>query len=139
VDAPHLLYTRPRTRFVASFIGRTNLIPARVSGEEIGFAGLALQAMQIAGPPRQKEGEILLSVRPQSMSLSTAQPEALNGRAALPGAVTRRVFLGETWDYVVRPDGGDLELRVSAPPSQVHEVGSAVWLHLDPQEIVAVE
>ena len=25
VDAPHMLYTRPRTRFVAGFIGRTNL------------------------------------------------------------------------------------------------------------------
>ena len=32
VDAPHLLYTRPRTRFVAGFIGRTNMLEARIEG-----------------------------------------------------------------------------------------------------------
>ena len=31
VDRPHLLYTRPRTRFVAGFIGRTTLLEARLA------------------------------------------------------------------------------------------------------------
>jgi iron(III) transport system ATP-binding protein len=139
VDAPHLLYTRPRTRFVAGFIGRTNLVPALLSGEDIRFGGLVLKTGQIAEPPRGGDGEILLSIRPQSLAIATAPPVTTHGHAAVPAAIHRRVYLGETWDYVVRPEGSDLELRVSAPPSQVHEVGTAVWLLLDPREVVAVE
>src|SRR6185312_2532288 len=37
IDAPHALYTRPRTRFVAGFIGRTNLLEGRIAGERIAF------------------------------------------------------------------------------------------------------
>src|SRR6185503_9670568 len=39
VDDPHTLSTRPKTRFVAGFIGRTNFIDGARSGSEIVFDG----------------------------------------------------------------------------------------------------
>lgn len=49
MDASHFLCTSPRTRFVAGFIGRTNLVKARLEGGEIGFDGCRMQAGQLHG------------------------------------------------------------------------------------------
>jgi len=38
----------------------------------------------------------------------------------------------------MRPRASPSELRVNAPPAQVHEVGQSVWPTLDPQQVVIV-
>ena len=143
VDAPHLLYTRPRTRFVASFIGRTNLLEARIENGEIGFDGFAMKVAQIDPELDGASRSVLLSVRPQSIGLHHDQPTGLGGRLEgrpmIPGTVAQRVFLGETWDYVIQPRGSGIRLRVTAPPLQVHEVGDAVWIDFDPRQLALVE
>ncbi|NKC33524.1 ABC transporter ATP-binding protein [Falsiroseomonas selenitidurans] len=136
VDAPHMLYTRPRTRFVAGFIGRTNLLQAQLRNGEIGFGGIAMQAGQVPGAEAAAGGDILVSVRPQSIGLHRARPDG--GGPVLGGVVAQRTFLGETWDYVVAADGSDLRLRATAPPLQVHDVGERVWLAFDPQQMAMV-
>src|SRR5947208_12410246 len=42
LDEPRTLYARPRTRFVAGFIGRTNFLPAEVRADEVAFDGFAI-------------------------------------------------------------------------------------------------
>jgi len=44
VDDPHTLYNKPKTRFVAGFIGRTNFIEGTSSNGEIAFGPFALPA-----------------------------------------------------------------------------------------------
>ena len=139
VDAPHLLYTRPRTRFVAGFIGRTNLLEARMENGEIGFDGFGLKVAQIDPEPGGGSRPVLLSVRPQSIRLHSDRPSSPGGRPVVPGVVAQRVFLGETWDYVVQPQGSGTRLRVTAPPLQVHEIGDAVWIDFDPKQMALVE
>ncbi|MDJ0390561.1 ABC transporter ATP-binding protein [Roseomonas sp. E05] len=138
VDAPHLIYTQPRTRFVAAFIGRTNLLEGRLANGEIGLDGFTLRAAQLGQEVPEAARPILLSVRPQAMSLYRSQPQLRDGRPLLPATVAQRTYLGESWDYVVRPQESGLQLRVTAPPLQVHEVGEQVWLELDPQQIAVV-
>lgn len=135
VDAPHVIYTRPRTRFVAAFIGRTNLIEGKLHDDEVGLDGFALKLGQIGGAPADLSRPILLSMRPQAMALHRGQPAQRDGFPVLPAVVAQRTYLGESWDYVVRPTQSGLSLRVSAPPLQVHEVGEAVWLEIDPRQI----
>ena len=130
VDAPHLLYTRPRTRFVAGFIGRTNFLAAMRQGDDVICDGFRLPA-GIPGMPAS--GAINLSVRPQNIRL--CESVTVNG---VPARVEMRVFLGETWDYVVVPTGSATKLRVAAPPAQVLEIGTPVWLEFDPEQIVAL-
>ncbi|MGK7867189.1 ABC transporter ATP-binding protein [Falsiroseomonas sp. E2-1-a20] len=136
VDAPHLLYTRPRTRFVAGFIGRTNLLPAQLRNGEVGFGGISMQAGQVPGADTAKGGDILVSVRPQSIGLHRERPAG--SAPMLAGVVSQRTFLGETWDYVVNAEGSDLRLRATAPPLQIHEVGEPVWMAFDPQQMAMV-
>src|SRR5258708_38780194 len=53
VAAPHLLYTKPRTKFVAGFIGRTNLLEARFQNGEIGFDGFSMKTGHIDMAPAE--------------------------------------------------------------------------------------
>ena len=52
VDDPVSLYNRPRTRFVAGFIGRTNFLDGTVEGGMIRFPGFTSAGAR--GPPRRR-------------------------------------------------------------------------------------
>jgi ABC-type Fe3+/spermidine/putrescine transport system ATPase subunit len=134
IDTPFQIYTRPRTRFVASFIGRTNLLQGACGPAEIAFDGFSLKralfADDLPGP------SALFSVRPQSITLHRAAPA--DGACIVPGQVVERAFLGETWDYVVSPSTGGLRLKVSALPHQAFAVDDPVWLAFDPAQMVPI-
>jgi iron(III) transport system ATP-binding protein len=108
VDPPHVLYGKPRSRFVAGFIGRTNFV--------------------------ERDGATY-SLRPQSIGLSLARPAA-NGVEA---EIVDRAYLGEHWDYQVKPLGETRPLRVSTGPNAIFELSQRVWLEIDPAAMVRVE
>ena len=139
VDAPHLLYTRPRTRFVAGFIGRTNLVEADFADGILGFGGVSVAADRLGVAVGGSQRQVLLSIRPQSIALHTVPPSDGNGAILRRASISHRTFLGESWDYVVSVADSTLRLRATAPPLQVHEVGSALWIAIDPDQMVAVE
>jgi iron(III) transport system ATP-binding protein len=138
VDDPFALYNRPRTRFVAGFIGRTNFLEARLAGDRLDLDGFALPARLIERPANADGGPVTLSVRPQSLTLHRTAPPAGDGGVALPAAIVERAYLGEYWDYVVTPQGSAVKLRVTATPAEHHQPGAAVWVRFDPAQIVAI-
>jgi iron(III) transport system ATP-binding protein len=134
VDAPRALYARPRTRFVAGFIGRTNFLDGEARGDAIVFDQFEIPR-RIFADPQALQGRVSFSLRPQSIVLHR-QPPAVSERGAIvPGAVTQRAYLGEHWDYTVRPAGSALALRVTGRPYEVFEVEEKVWLELDPRQM----
>nr|WP_246523275.1 ABC transporter ATP-binding protein [Neoroseomonas eburnea] len=134
VDAPHLLYARPRTRFVAGFVGRTNLLEARVASGTLLLDGVSLGP---AAQARLPDGALLISLRPQAMAIHEARP-AGDG-LVLEATIVERTYLGEAWDYVVQPEGTSLRLRAAAPPLEAHDVGRKVWLAVDARQVAVVE
>ena len=138
VDAPRALYARPRTRFVAGFIGRTNFLEGEARGAELVFDGFAIRAARFAAPPPAR-GVVAFSLRPQSIPLHARPPATADGVAIVAGRVVQRAYLGEHWDYAVRPQGSALILRVSARPHEVFEMDAPVWLELDPRQMAPIE
>jgi len=138
VDAPRALYARPRTRFVAGFIGRTNLLEGLVRGDEVVFDRFAI-ARGAFPEPAALAGRVSFSLRPQSIVLHRQPPPAADRSSVVPGQVTQRAYLGEHWDYTVRPADSALALRVTARPHEVFEVNEKVWLELDPRQMAALE
>jgi len=134
VDAPYKLYARPRTQFVAGFIGRTNFLEAERQGDQLKFDGGAVAAAGLSDAPAA--GPLTLSLRPQSIGLSREKPAATGW--AIPGRIVARAYLGEYWDYQVRLGDGGATLRVSTPPFQVHAVEDNVWLDIDPNQVVVL-
>ncbi|HVE52569.1 MAG TPA: ABC transporter ATP-binding protein [Ramlibacter sp.] len=133
IDTPWNLYNRPRTPFVAGFIGKTNLVQGAVEDGVMRLPGLRegipLQPGAAAGP-RQA------SIRPQSLFLGSAGAGAVALGAV---SVVGRTYLGEYWHYLVRPSGGGDNLKVHAPPSTVLELGQESQLFVDPGGVAAVQ
>ena len=136
IDAPHALYTRPKTRFVAGFIGRTNLLEGRISGDRIAFDHFDLPRGVFEGLPAT--GAVVFSVRPHCISLHR-QAGASDQHIAVQARLVERAYLGEHWDYVVSPLGSDVRLKVAATPSQVFNVDDTLWLKFDPQQMAPIE
>ena len=116
VDDPFTLYTRPKTRFVAGFIGRTNLLPGRLA-------------------PGLGDPAAVFSVRPQDVSLYAAPPSA-NDAIVLEGQIAERAYLGERWEYAVQPQSADEPIRVTALPHEIFQADQKVWLAIDPARAV---
>jgi iron(III) transport system ATP-binding protein len=138
VDEPRALYARPRTRFVARFIGRTNFLEAEASGGDVRFDGFAMPAAQFAAG-RSLQGRLTFSLRPHSITLHRDRPAAAETGFVVAGEIGQRAYVGEHWDYAVRPAGSSLVLRVTAPPPEVFAVGEKVWVELDAGQMARIE
>jgi len=142
VDQPARLYALPKTRFVASFIGKTNLVPASRDKDAItlGSSRIELKALHPESlsqwPERQ---DLSLSIRPQSLQLHPQRPGERDGYLLWPAKIIARAYLGDTWDYQVRVEGLEEALRVTARPQEVFELEQHVWLSLDLPQVVALQ
>jgi len=137
VDDPHTLYTRPRTRFVAGFIGRTNFIEGVCDGADIVFDRFNVPRGALPGGATLA-GKVTFSVRPQSMRLLPGGSQRPGPGPLVEVRVAHRTYLGECWDYVVKAVAGSTQLRVTAPPLEVYDVGQALWLELDPTQMAPI-
>lgn len=137
-DTPARIYGFPQNRFVADFIGNTNLLPVRIA--EAAPDGLRLEAAglgTIVAPPRdgaQARQAGWFSVRPEQVRMGTALESGLQNRYA--GKVRSFIYVGNVTTYEVElADGTLIEalLSNSAPGrARFFEVGDAVtvgWPH----------
>ena len=131
---PEEIYGRPRSEFVARFIGGSNVLGATALDESrVSVAGAVLRTTGrklVAGRP------VAVSVRQHEIGLGLQSPSS-EAENRLCGVVTRQVFLGATRDYTVTLDDGT-ELRVTAPPGQNIAPGQSVWLYLPAEQCRAL-
>ncbi len=105
VGPPKELYERPRTRFVADFVGTNNLVPGEVQG---GASGGDLVVSTALGPLRAVAsgavgGRCVLAVRPENVALDAA---AGTGGNRVAGRVSLVSYLGNTLRYDVQTEPG---------------------------------
>ncbi len=124
VGTPEDVYYRPRTLFVAQFLGRTNLLLSQATGRE---ADTPLGAVRL---DRDADGTVLVSLRPEHLSL--AAPETADGPV---GTVVGRAFKGHDVTYRVSCDGN--EYLVHTDNRQLYEAGDTVVLRpLEPAVVL---
>jgi iron(III) transport system ATP-binding protein len=105
---PREVYQRPISRFVAEFIGETNLIPARVEAGESG-PKLASGAGWWSAPAGAAIGSsVLISVRPESLVLASE-----GAGEGLGGQIVDQTYLGEVEQFTVQLVSGE-RVRVSS-------------------------
>jgi spermidine/putrescine transport system ATP-binding protein len=112
------LYERPRTEFVASFLGVSNLIEGRIRGGRGELSEVETHdGARVLVPAERLDpgaGEaVKVGVRPEKVALIPADREPPPGANVLRGQVSVAAFLGVSIQYVVRADGGE-ELTVIA-------------------------
>ena len=119
LDTPEALYRRPRSLFVADFVGESVALPVEVAG---GIATWQGQALQTAGPVAGQPGPHFLILRPELVALRPAgqAPEAdLN---ELAGVVKDTIFQGDSVLVLVGLDSGH-EIGVRVPASRGSQTG----------------
>jgi spermidine/putrescine transport system ATP-binding protein len=145
LGAPREVYERPRTRFVAGFIGTSNVISGKVRSldgtsailetgpEETIVAPDAVAAGATVGQPLD------VTVRPEKIVLSSDPPGP--GRCTIRGRVTEVVYMGTSTQYAVTArDGSELLvfLQNAADSSDVAERDAEVWLSWRPEHTLAL-
>src|SRR2546428_7418359 len=128
------LFRRPRTRFVAEFIGRTNLLDAIAA--EPGVAVRGALKLRLASREPTSTAPVVVSIRPHEIELVTGERTAPAGANVLAGTVQRTSYLGDAVDYQVSVTGTDIVLRVTAPPPARVGPGDSVTLAVAPEACV---
>jgi len=123
--SPEEIYDRPRSEFVARFIGSSNIVKGRnLAADRIEFAGTPLR---VIGANLPAGGETAVSIRQHDIRLMAKAPDGVEN--VVPATVVRQVFLGGSRDYMVQvADGTQLRVVTSAEDNIAQ--GSSVWLHL---------
>jgi iron(III) transport system ATP-binding protein len=136
VGTPRDIYERPRTRFVADFVGTTNFVDGTVL-EASAEGGLRVHTefgdVEVLSADELRGGDrVVLSVRPEDVLLAEARPEGGNVWQA---RVDQKIFLGEFVDFQVKLGGRILLSRCH--PSLRTPVGDAIYVKLHPEKCVA--
>jgi iron(III) transport system ATP-binding protein len=121
------VFLQPRTRFVAEFIGKTNLVEGiAVAPDTVAVGPLRLR---VGGAGLLTGTRVAVSIRPHDITLIDGAPPGVN---ALRGTVQRASFLGDSVDYQVRVADSEVVLRVAAPAVSRRRPGENVGLTIDP-------
>jgi spermidine/putrescine transport system ATP-binding protein len=139
LGTPREIYEHPRTRFVAGFIGTSNLLTGTVTRLDGDHAVIRISPdEQIIVPVQDRavsEGSRLeLTVRPEKIDLTTERPAGEG--CALRGTVTEVVYLGTSTNFSVTTSAGaDVVVfqQNSASAGDVAARGDSVWLSWNPQ------
>jgi spermidine/putrescine transport system ATP-binding protein len=106
---PEALYERPATRFVASFLGISNLLAGTVEGIDGGYATVRLaDDTRIRAPGGALTGSRAVSVgiRPEKIRMREADVDVPSGHNQLTGVVRDASYLGVSTQYQIEARGG---------------------------------
>lgn len=140
VGSPTDLYRLPGSKFVAEFLGETNFIEGQIVSRETGGTGVRVQTK--AGTLAAADGRgkncgdsVTLSIRPEAFSL-----EPVQGASSLKGKVTDTTYLGESMQYEVQLNSGEMiTMAVSNPGAKLsREVGEEIEMFVSPRDVVVI-
>jgi ABC-type Fe3+/spermidine/putrescine transport system ATPase subunit len=140
IGTPEDIYNRPKSRFVADFVGSANLIEGRLVAAtrepgpiEFEAAGGTLLKARAMHAPRGDE--TVVAVRTAYIDL--AADRRGDGANAVPGRVRRRMFHGDFVQYIVDWPPGQLIVR--RPPTEMFEEGATVAVSFSPEHCTLLE
>jgi sulfate transport system ATP-binding protein len=105
IGRPHELYTRPATRFVATFLGAANLLLARQAKDGIRFGGTPVSAIAAAPAHGARETEVVAVVRPEEVEVAPSR-DALKAGYLARGIVDEVLFTGALERMRIRLESG---------------------------------
>src|SRR3954471_17056847 len=147
VDSPENVYERPRTTFVAGFIGVSNLMPGTVTSASGGRGRIRLDSgleVETRVDGIQSGERCHAVVRPEKLQISQASAgSAEDGMPGVEGVVQSSVYLGTSTQIVVSLPG-DVSMTVLVPNASEAERsrlpggGAPVRLSWEPEHMHVV-
>ncbi|WPC43000.1 ABC transporter ATP-binding protein [Clostridium sp. JS66] len=137
VGIPEEIYERPKTRFVADFIGESNIFDAvveKVCGNKavlnIGESNLIVENRNLKMGDKE-----IISLRPEKMKYSTNPVNNFN----IKGIVKEHSYMGAALKFiVVLPNDKEIIVSDYEKSLSVPEVGKEVFLYWDQKDLVFI-
>ena len=107
LGSPGELYERPRTAFVAGFLGVSNLL----LGTADGTGSVRLDGGSALRVADDRSGRVAVGIRPEKIRLGG------EGENLLPGRLKERAYIGVATEYVVETAAGDMVVYAQGPPA----------------------
>lgn len=127
IGCPKEVYQRPQNVFVATFIGRTNMLNATLKGGKVEFADhYTLDYGQIS----TKDQDVLCSIRPEEFIITQESEEGFRGK------VKESMYLGLNTHYFVELDTGNtVEIIQESSMDDILSKGTNVSLKVKKEKI----
>ena len=139
------IYERPTSRFVADFIGETNLLDGKVKSVAGKQAVVTISVWQqeikgITTTDVKAGDEISVSIRPEKIQL-TEKP--IDGQNSLEGVVVRSTYIGSDTHVYIDVRGQNIKVwdqnRISTvDPNEYYRNGEKVWMTLLPENTLVL-
>lgn len=141
IGPPRMIYDRPRTKFVADFIGVSNFLDGSVTGFDEASscwrAKTPIGELLVQSDTKLTTGApVSISIRPEDVELTEEPAPEGRGLNLCRGIVDQKVFLGDFVDFQVKV--GDFTLLSRAHPSLRTPVGDPINVRMNPQKCVAL-
>ena len=124
---PREIYERPRSKFVASFIGGANCLAGQVVAPGIVRCGEL--ELRIGDAGLQNGQEIVLCIRPHAVRVHRNRPASTGEANVADGRLLQQAYLGDLQDIRIALAGG-AQLRALTPTVAAYQPGEQVFVEL---------
>lgn len=124
VSSPIELYTKPKTRFAASFIGHYNVF----SPDEF------KQAFHVSAPDNK-----MTAIRPETIQISTEKPQENDAIHTIYGKIINNRSVGNTLHYHIDVNGITFKVDTLFRSFALYKNDQNVWLSLEKRNCLALE
>jgi iron(III) transport system ATP-binding protein len=142
VGTPAEIFDHPKTRFVAEFVGKTNILSGRLDGAHKMSLANGLEVRVTDGADSAGQGDVFVCLRPHNIVLVADETHAhglqRQGYNLFAGLVRRRTYFGDAADYTIELPSHALFLRVIAPPSQNYDRGQKIYALAHPDHCIVI-
>ncbi len=146
IGGPDEIYDRPRTAFVANFVGQTNLLKGTLVMTDnwivqLDRLGLAMPALESWIKPEVQGHKLKFSLRPEKIIIQREQVNLQGYENYIAGQVVSVIYHGKSTIYRVQV-GMDLILQVfEQSRSNLEEffVGDSLWLCWRSKDVVLLQ
>ena len=121
IDSPEEVYSSPKSLFVASFIGESNVIPVKIVEKDRILTPWGELECNIKD---QKSGNPFLFFRPYQAKIKSG--------GCFEGAILNRDFINGIYKYIVSTSGVKIKLEAQ----EVYKVGASIRFSIKDQEVL---
>ncbi|BCU81443.1 spermidine/putrescine import ATP-binding protein PotA [Polycladomyces abyssicola] len=129
IASPKEIYERPQTKFVADFIGDTNLLEVKITDMKENSLVLDFYGFKVGGKlgiNQNVSDSMYLSIRPERVQLVKETPDL---SYSLPGVVEETIFVGSFIRTIVQLAKGDrIVVMTPSQGKQIFQSGERVWV-----------
>lgn len=136
LGTPVEIYNHPKTKFVADFIGESNIFEAYIEEKKGNRISLVMESgkVELDAPDFEYDEMVYVCVRPENMKASMEPRDGFT----LRGTVMEHIFVGSTIKTIIELPSSQLVKMTNPPENEVIPVDTNVYLHWLPQKTVVM-